>query len=57
MNYLFGYTSMVAPWTLPKKREFFDLPESTRAAVEDHRDEIANDSQMDEFLRTNELKK
>ena len=48
---------MVAPFTLPKRREFFSLPEEVRAAVEDNRKSIKTDKEMDEFLRINELKK
>jgi len=57
LNYLFGYNSMVAPFTLPRKRDFFDLPEQVRAAVEDNRKDIRNDKELSEFLRINELKK
>jgi len=48
---------MVAPFTLPRKRDFFDLPEQVRAAVEDNRKDIKNDKELSEFLRINELKK
>lgn len=48
---------MVAPFTLPKNREFFSLPEDVRAAVEDNRKNIKTDREMNEFLRINELKK